>query len=198
MSSQCCQCGQCAAACKPFQAPRQPRWGHDRELICCYYDAWRRMEQIRLARAHVQRHGYQKKLEVICSASAEKVEAAIACVGENGTIRDVLRSADCSPELKEALADLMVFTTDVVGSDGARARLRHEQNGFGLAFGAAGGFLTPNMNDVRNPLVVVLNGGGKEERFEVNLLDECPTMPSAREMLQNIAENPVAQARFFI
>ena len=66
-------------------------------------------------------------------------------MGEGGTIRDVLRSNACEPELKEALAELMVFTTDVVGTDGARARLRHEQNGFCLSFGAAGGFLTPNL-----------------------------------------------------
>ena len=130
------------------------------------------MEQIRLARAHVQRSGYQKKLEMICNASAEKVEAAMCCVGENGSVRDVLRSTDCDPELKEALAELMVCTTDVVGSDGARAKLRHEQNGFALAFGAAVGFLTPNVNDVRNPLSVVLHGGGTEERYEVHLLDK--------------------------
>eukprot|EP00973_Karenia_brevis_P003060 419300-Karenia_brevis.AAC.1 len=92
----------------------------------------------------------------------------------------------------------MVFTTEVVGSDGARAQLRHEQNGYVLKFGQAGGFLTPNFADVRNPLVIVLHGGGMEERYEVNLLDECPRMPSAREMLQIVAEDPVAQARFFI
>ena len=32
----------------------------------------------------------------------------------------------------------------------------------------------------------------------MNLLDECPRMPSAREMLQIVAEDPVAQARYFI
>ena len=101
----------------------------------------------------------------------------------------MLRFADCSPESKEAFADLMVFATEVVGSDGARARLRHEQNGFGLAFGPSGGFLTPNFADVRSPLVVVLHGGGKRERFEVNLLDECPEMHSARDMLELVAES---------
>ena len=167
-------------------------------MVCCFYDSWRRMEQIRRAKAHVRRPGYQKKLETICNASSDKLAAAMECVGENATLRDVLRSADCDADLKEALAELMIFTTEVVGSFGARPRLRHEQNGFGLRFGAAGGFLTPNMADVRSPLVVVLHGGGVEERFEVNLLDECPRMPSAREMLQIVAEDPVAQARYFI
>ena len=101
-------------------------------------------------------------------------------------------------DLKAALAELQIFTTDVVGSDGARAKLRHEQSGFILAFGPSSGFLTPNMADVRSPLVVQLHGGGVEERYEVNLLDECPNMPSAREMLKLVAADPVAQARFFI
>ena len=77
------------------------------------------MERIRLARAHVQRIGYQKKLETICNASEQKVEAAMCCVGESGSVRDVLRSADCDPELTEALADC---TSEVVGSDGVRGQ----------------------------------------------------------------------------
>ena len=118
------------------------------------------MEQIRLAKAHVQRKGYHKKLDLICNASVENVEAAIAAVGEGGNIRDVMKSSECPSGLKEAFSDLMVFTSEVIGSDGARARLRYEQNGLGLEFGPAGGFLTPNMADVRSPLVVVLHGGG--------------------------------------
>ena len=65
-------------------------------------------------------------------------------------------------------------------------------------FGPSGGFLTPNMADVRSPLVVVLHDGGFEKRYTVNLLDERPEVPSIREMLRIIAEDPVAQARYFI
>ena len=52
-----------------------------------------------------------------------KAEAptTLACVGEHGTLRDVLRSVDCDADLKEPMAELMVFTTEVVGSDGAGA-----------------------------------------------------------------------------
>ena len=139
-----------------------------------------------------RRAGYNKKLETICNASAEKVDAAIACVGDNGTLRDVLRAPGVDSDLKEALAELQIFTSDVVGTDGARAKLRHEQNGYTLMIGHAAGFMTPNWADMRSPLVVMLNGGGLKERFDVNLLDECPQIPSATEMLQLVAENPVA------
>ena len=71
-----CRCRQCSAPCMHFTPPRQPRWGRSRDLLCCLYDSWRRMTQIQSARAHVRRHGYQSKLEKICNATADKVEAA--------------------------------------------------------------------------------------------------------------------------
>ena len=39
-------------------------------------------------------------------------------------------------------------------------------------FGGSGAFLTPNMSDVRNPIVVLLHGGGMEERYEVSLVED--------------------------
>ena len=192
-----CSCQQCAGACRPFSVPKRPRW-RNRDLICVGYDSNRRMAQIRSARAHVRREGYKSKLNMICNATSEKIEAVIQSMGKDVKIRDVLRSKACDPDLKEALSELQVFTSQVVGSDGARAKLRHEQNGYALMFGPSGGFLTPNMSDVRSPLVVTLHGGGVEERYEVKLDEECPMMPSAKEMLQIIAEDPVAQARYFI
>ena len=166
-----CSCRQCAAACDPFTKPMTPRW-QKTELICVAYDSYRRMAQIRAARAHVRRQGYKPKLTTICNATSEKIEDAIRSLGENASVRDVLRSPTCDHDLKEALSELMIFTSDVVGSDGARAKLRHEQNGYALMFGPAGGFLTPNMSDVRSPLVVTLHGGGVEEHYTVDLQEE--------------------------
>ena len=155
------------------------------------------MEQIRRAKAHVARPGFKEKLDRICNASAEKIEAAMQGL-TNPSVKDVLLSTHADEDVKVALTELMVFTSEVIGSDGARARLRHEQNGYALMFGPAGGFLTPNMADVRSPLVLVLHGAGGEEKHVVDLFAEEPEMPNAREMLNIIAADPVAQARFFI
>ena len=57
-----CHCVQCAAACQPFSAPKQPRWGHDRELLCCLYDSWRRMEQVH------QKNTNTLRLQIQCRA----------------------------------------------------------------------------------------------------------------------------------
>ena len=155
------------------------------------------MEQIRRAKAHVARPGFKEKLDRICNASAEKIEVAMQGL-TNPSVKDILLSTHADEDVKVALTELMVFTSEVIGSDGARARLRHEQNGYALMFGQAGGFLTPNMADVRSPLVLVLHGAGGEERHVVDLFAEEPEMPNAREMLNIIAADPVAQARFFI
>ena len=98
------------------------------------------------------------------NVSVEKIEAAIVCLGESANIHHLMRSQDCDPDLKEARAELQFSTSDVIDSDGARAKFCQEQNGFCLMFGPAGGFFTPNMADVRRPLVLKLHGGGVEER----------------------------------
>ncbi|CAK0803316.1 unnamed protein product [Prorocentrum cordatum] len=193
-----CACQQCREACRRYVAPEQPRWGADRDLICCYYDAGRRIEQIRRARGHVHRTGFQERLEKICAASTEKLDAAVQSLGPNASLKDAMRSPAVDQDVKDALSELMVFTSEVLGSDGARAKLRHEQNGFALMFGGAGGFLTPNVADVRSPILLALHAAGGCETHAVDLLAEAPDMPSARKMLQIVAQDPVAQARFFI
>ena len=145
------------------------------------------------------RPGFHEKLEKICRASAEKIDTAMRSLeGGAASIKDVLRIPDVDEDVKTAMVELMVFTTEVVGSDGARAKLRHEQNGYALMFGQSGGFLTPNLADVRSPLMVVLHGAGGDEQYNIDLLDEEPVMPNARAMLRIVADDPVAQARFFI
>ena len=48
------------------------------------------MEQIRKARAHVLRSGFKQRLESICNASAEKIDAAIQSLGPDASVKDVL------------------------------------------------------------------------------------------------------------
>ena len=45
------------------------------------------------------------------------------------------------------ITNLLFFSSEVVGTDGARQQLRHEQNRDMLRFGGIGGFLTANVAD---------------------------------------------------
>eukprot|EP00973_Karenia_brevis_P083709 11614283-Karenia_brevis.AAC.1 len=76
----------------------QPRWGACRELLCCYYDSWRRMEQIRRAKGHVLRTGYHERLERVCGCSADKIDAAICSVGAGASVKDVVRAENVDPD----------------------------------------------------------------------------------------------------
>ena len=41
-----CDCVQCASLERDFVPPSQSRWSADKDLLSCYYDSWRRMEQV--------------------------------------------------------------------------------------------------------------------------------------------------------
>ena len=205
-----CSCVQCTQRHRPFLPPSQPRWSSDHAFLCAVWDSWRRMEIVRRATPHVRRRGWQASLKVICDASATKIWECMKSVSDKSGVGDVIRNKTVAPELRQALQEMLYFTSEVIGTDGARQKLRHEQMGDMLRFGAVGGFLTPNVADTRRPLMVVLHAGvlngttgglrddGTTEQYNVDLLDESPSMPSATEMLKIVARNPVAQARFFI
>ena len=168
------------------------------------------MDIVRHATPHVRRRGWQASLKVICDASAMKIWECMKSVNDKAGLGDIIRNKSVHSDLRHALQEMMYFTSEVIGTDGARQKLRHEQMGDMLRFGAVGGFLTPNVADTRRPLMVVIHAGvlngtpgglrddGSVEKYDVDLLDEKPSMPSATEMLKIVARNPVAQARFFI
>ena len=113
-SGSSCGCLQCREPCRRYKAPEQPRWGADRDLICCYYDAGRRIEQIRRARGHVNRTGFEERLQKICAASSEKLDAAVQSLGPNASLKDALRSPAVDQDVRDALSELMVFTSEVL------------------------------------------------------------------------------------
>ncbi|CAK0851590.1 unnamed protein product, partial [Prorocentrum cordatum] len=193
-------CAQCARATTPFVPPAQPRWGADLDFLCVLYDSWRRMELTRRAGAHVRRRGFQTSVNLVCQATGTQLRSAFDSMGDRAGFRECLLSDNAPASLREAVRNLLFFSSDVVGSEGARQQLRHEQMGDMLRFGGIGGFLTPNVADTRNPLVVILHAGslnhtsggldddGATERYSISLLDENPTMPTAqrRDRLCNV------------
>ena len=171
------------------------------------FDTWRRMELVLQARRHVQRKGFAGDVDTVCNAHPDNFLEAWKHVGDKGIIRDVLRHREVESGLKRALTNLMLMSDNVVGTDAARAKARHEQNGLTLWFGEIQFFVTPNLADVRHPLMVKLHLGpsgdlppGHENddplpsEFAIDLLAEEPTMPLAQQMLAIVAANPVAQA----
>ena len=204
-------CSQCRnTPGKHYMPPSLPRWRADLEFQCVLYDTWRRMELVRRAGAHVRRKGFNASIKIVSSFTADSIFQAVHDLGDKAGLKELCMSRKTDMKLKQAIHDLLIFSCEVIGSDGARQQLRHEQMGDMLRYGPIGGFMTANVADTRSPIVVLLHadvqngtmGGldddGKVESYNIDLLDECPDMPKAEEMLRIIAKDPVAQARFFI
>ena len=90
------------------------------------------MEQIRRARGHVCRAGFKGRLEKTCAASADKIDVAMQSLGPSSSVKDVLRMPSVDRDVKDALTELMVFTSDVVGSDDNGCRVCNHLNQHGI------------------------------------------------------------------
>lgn len=100
-----------------------------------------------------------------------------------------------------ARQDLIIFSGDVVGSEGSRVTLRYQIMGSMMRFGPVGAFVTPNVNDLGHPLVVKIHrqcNGAEDAEHYLDLLEDAPNIPSKRDMLCMIAKDPLSQTRFFI
>ena len=87
------------------------------------------MEMVRLACGHVRRKKFKDSLRAVLDCTSAKLSTALRELGDHATMGDVMRSAKADTRLRDAISQLLFFSSDVVGSDGARQQLRHEQNG---------------------------------------------------------------------
>ena len=112
---------------------------------------------MRKAALHVRRKGFQVNLKLICTTSSAKIYETIRQLGQSTGLREAIVSDATDPGLQQALKDLLVFSADIVGSEGARMNLRYQQIGTMIRFGGGGAFITPNVNDLGAPLVVTIH-----------------------------------------
>ena len=95
----------------------------------------------------------------------------------------------------------MIFSSDVVGSEGARVSMRYQIMGSMIRFGALSAFVTPNFNDLGHPLVLKIHGqcnGVHGTDVHVDLLADEPEVSSKRDLLRALARDPLSQTRFAI
>ena len=112
----CCQCADMNG--KRFLPPAQPRWSADLDFLCAVYDTWRRMELIRRAAGHIRRKGFQSNVKLVCAADSSVLQQTFQCLGENASLKGALQSPDVPACLKTALADLLLFSSEVQSAGG--------------------------------------------------------------------------------
>ena len=147
----------------------------------------------------------------MASLDPEHVLQAIAKLGQNAGLRDILRSTDVSKEIQEAARAIILSTGNVLGSEGHRTQLRYKLQASALHYGHSTLFITPNLADGRASLLLHLHLGPRDhtelqrelrtpipgmEEYRIDLLAEAPRMPPGDVMLRIIAMDSVAQTTF--
>ena len=114
--------------------PTVPRWCADLNFVAVACDAWKRMEMVRLASAHVKRKKFKESLKTVLQCTSDRLSRAMLSLGEYATIADVMRSSIVDERIRDAISQLLFFSAEIIGTDGARQQLRHEQNGAMLMY----------------------------------------------------------------
>ena len=129
-------------------------------------------------------------------------EELLALHGESADVRKLLQDDAVDLPLKRALGGVLQATASIIGMED-RSQIRFRSHAAGWHYGTPHLFVTPNLADVRSPLLLQLHlqndGVAEVEEFAIALdwSQEAPDMPTAAAMRRVIARDPVSQARFF-
>ncbi|CAK0817607.1 unnamed protein product, partial [Prorocentrum cordatum] len=123
----------------------------------------------------------------------EEVQLRAQQTGGKATLHGILKDKGTPNEVRKAFATLGQATASQVGSDGHRRELRGEGEAYTFRFGPPVQFVTPNLADTKQPLILIVQG---EEYTFGNDLSEAEQVTFS-EMSQRIAADPVGQAVVF-
>ena len=112
--------------------------------------------------------------------------------GKKVTMQSLLSNEAVPELLRTALSSMQRCTSGLLGSNGHRKLLHREGIAYTLRFGPALVFLTPNLADTKQPLLLVVQG--EEFRFDEN---EAAMSHSYKEMVGRLARDPVGQTLVF-
>ncbi|CAK0814408.1 unnamed protein product, partial [Prorocentrum cordatum] len=129
----------------------------------------------------------------ITPETIEEVQLRAQQTGGKATLRGILKDKDTPNEVRKAFATLGQATASQVGPHGHRRELRGEGEAYTLRFGPPAQFVTPNLADTKQPLILIMQG--EEYTFGNDLTDAEQVTFS--EMSQRIAADPVGQAVVF-
>ena len=108
------------------------------------------------------------------------------------TLQNLFSDQDVPELLRSALSSMQRCTAGILGSNGHRKLLQREGVAYTLRFGPALVFLTPNLADTKQPLLLVVQG----EEFYFGER-EADLNRSYKEMVERLARDPVGQTIVF-
>ena len=207
------------SASQPYRASGQSRFNTP-ELVAVMGDVIRRLRLLKGTRASVQRSGFDSDVKALASASLDDFMTATNIAKPNESIATAASRSDMPAKVKTALRTLLLSTSDVPGTEGRKTQLRYNGHAANVFFGAPSFFTTPNFADTYNALVLQLHQGppdgshlningsigpaqldasdGASQPVLPDIAQAEPPMPSLERMHQIVAEDPRAQAKFFL
>ena len=138
------------------------------------------------------KNGGMKWAAKVRDVSAEMLALAARVAPQCG-IQALAQNKQVPQLVRDALNAMQAATANVVGTDGHRRLCRHEGHAYMSLFGPPLIFLTPNLADTKQPLLLVVQG------YEVRLdaLEAGNELPKYRDMMRRLARSPVAQTIVF-
>lgn len=128
----------------------------------------------------------------ICELTPEMIQQVLledASKGRKQTLQNMFTSDDVPECVKKAVTCLQQSTSNLLGSDGHRRQLRFEGQAYTLSFGPPLIFVTPNVADTKQMLLLVVQG----EEFKL----QTPVDATCRDMAERLARDPVGQVLVF-
>ena len=173
-----------------------PRWRADRDLQMVLYCLWRRRAYISAGRLMARKQIFQRLFSDAGKLTPAEMYETCELLGKGAGLKEVFARADVPPRVKQAMRTLLLCMSTVVGSNAHRTMLRHVNNSYKLLFGPPLVFVTPNVADVKSPVMWLLYRGEEVSSWRI-LEHDAPEMPAVREMLRVVARDPISQAVFF-
>jgi len=167
------------------------------EILACLSDCHRRLLLLRSTRAVFTRQGFEQDLKTVATATADDFVEAMSLTGPASGIPANLRHEGVPKAVKRALRALLLSTGNVPGTEGRKVQQRHQATAYNIHFGGARAFHTFNFADSYSRHVVELHEGPSAAETGQLCLEE-PTMPPLEAMHRILAQDPRAQAKFYL
>ncbi len=158
------------------------RFQQDHGLIFHVFNVLKKRDVCLHTAMSVRHHRFSETAEILNNLSSERLEEILTSLSK-GKIDD--------PAVKLLLNQIHVVGSKIKGSGYARRIFRNEIQGLMINMGMPCFYLTLNPADVHSPIISFLSGK------DINLDEELPQVPNARDRAKLVAENPAKCAKYF-
>ena len=178
-----------------YKAEKVNRFRASWHVLHLAYSFWRVTETTKSTHTALKTpgtYGWARRLQQLTPEMIQQAIVAHQTAGKRVSLQSLFSNHDCPELLRVALSCMQQCTSGVIGSNGHRKLLQREGVAYTLRFGPPLVFVTPNLADTKQPLLLVVQG--EEFYFGDKAEDLTPTYT---EMVERLASDPVGQTLVF-